>query len=108
MTEYLKEYIKEVESLSKNKVTKEDLDNLYKKITFFQHERLIHLIVSMSCIVFTLIFMILCFKNTLFLIPTLILLVMVIFYIFHYYFLENSVQKLYKLYDKIHSKVISK
>ena len=108
MKEYLKEYISETEKLSNGKVSKEDLDNLYKKITFFQHERLIHLIVSMFCVLFTILFMMLCLKNNLFLIPTIILLVMITFYIIHYYFLENSVQKLYKLYDKIYSKVISK
>jgi len=108
MTEYLKEYIKEVETLVKGKVTKDDVEDLYKKITFFQHERLIHLIVTMFFVLFTLVFLVLCFKNTLFLIPTIILLIMIVFYILHYYFLENSVQKLYKIYDKMNSKVISK
>lgn len=108
MTNYFKEYIKEVENLLDKKVTKDDLNNLYKKITFFQHERLIHLIVTMFCGVFALIFTLLCFQNRMFLIPTLIMLVMLIFYIIHYYFLENNVQYLYKLYDKMNSKVISK
>ena len=84
MREYLKEFLEETEKLSKGKVTKEDLDNLYKKITFFQHERFIHLIVSMFCTLFAILFMMLCFKNSLFLIPTLVLLIMVTFYILHY------------------------
>ena len=108
MKEYLSDYIKEVEDSLKGKVTKDDLKNLNKKIKFFQHERLIHLIVTMFCGVFDLIFIILFFQNKLFIIPTIIMLVMLIFYIIHYYFLENSVQYLYKLYDKMYSKVISK
>ena len=108
MRNYLNEYIKEIEDSLNKKVTKEDVDNLYKKISFFQHERLIHLIVTMSCGLFSLLFAILFFKNELFLYPTIIMLVMLVFYIIHYYFLENKVQYLYKLYDKMNSKVISK
>jgi hypothetical protein len=108
MKEYLNNYIKEVEDSLKGKVTKDDLKELNRKIKFFQHERLIHLIVTMSCGVFALLFAILCFHNKLFLYPTIIMIIMLIFYIFHYYFLENKVQYLYKLYDKMNSKVISK
>ncbi len=108
MTNYIKSYIEEVEKSLNGKVTKNDLEELCKKIEFFQHERLIHLIVTMSCGVFALIFTLLCFENRLFLFPTLIIFIMLIFYIIHYYFLENKVQYLYKIYDKMNSKVISK
>ena len=102
MTKYLKEYIKELE----NNPSKKVIDNMYNKITFFEHERLIHLIVTMFFVLFSLIFTFMCFytKVDYFIIITLILYVIDIFYIFHYYFLENSVQKLYKLYDKYMNK----
>ena len=53
------------------------------QIQFFQHERLIHLIVT-ALLALDILFLVL-------LIP----------YIFHYYRLENGVQKLYEYYDKL-------
>lgn len=73
------------------------------QISFFQHERLIHLIVtvtfallemiavSMSVISFTL-------GSGLLVLALLILLIP---YIRHYYILENEVQKMYGQYDKM-------
>ena len=103
MTKYIKEYIKEIES--KKQINKKDLEELKDKISFFQHERLVHLFIMLFCLLMLIIFIILCFKNKLFIIPTLILLVLNIFYIIHYYFLENSVQYLYKVYDKMNDKI---
>lgn len=41
-------YVKETDKLlESNKLTKEDLENHLRQISFFQHERLIHLIVSL-------------------------------------------------------------
>ena len=122
---YLDEIIKE-----KNIKNKEELlDEILTQIKFFQHERLIHLIVTMSCGVFALLFAILCFHNKLFLYPTIIMIIMLIFYIFglitnnigmfllffvgillffpyilHYYYLENGTQALYKKYFQIKEK----
>lgn len=103
MTKYIKEYIKEIES--KKEISKKDLEELKDKISFFQHERLVHLLIMLFCLLMLIIFIIVCFKNELFIIPTLILLVLNIFYIIHYYFLENSVQYLYKVYDKMNDKI---
>jgi hypothetical protein len=36
-----------------------------------------------------------------FLIPFFALIIFLIFYIFHYFFLENNVQYLYKIYDQV-------
>ena len=56
MTKYINEYIEELESkLLNKKDTKKDLDDLMVKIKFFQHERLIHLIVTMFFALFTII-----------------------------------------------------
>lgn len=103
MTKYIKEYIKEIES--KKEINKKDLEELKDKISFFQHERLVHLFIMLFCLLMLIIFIILCFKNKLFIISTLMLLVLNIFYIIHYYFLENSVQYLYKVYDKMNDKI---
>lgn len=89
------------------KLTQEQLDNeicsLWEWILFFQHERLIHLLV-------TLLFAILTFASlSLFLLTDFLpmtaafalFLILLVPYIFHYYRLENGVQKLYGLYDQV-------
>ncbi|MCX4355757.1 MAG: hypothetical protein OSJ43_05960 [Oscillospiraceae bacterium] len=76
---------------------------LLKRIEFYQHERLIHLIVTMSFAVFFLMSLMMCSANPqvgLMLLAVLFL-VMTIAYIKHYYFLENSVQRMYKFYYRI-------
>lgn len=76
---------------------------LLKRIEFYQHERLIHLIVTTSFAVFFLLSLAMCFANPQIGLALLavILLAMTIAYVKHYYFLENSVQKMYKFYYKI-------
>ncbi len=76
------------------------------KISYFQHERLIHLMVTLSFALFLLLSIgsIFLFSSE-FLISA-ILLTCIFFgltigYVFHYYFLENSVQKMYHMRDEI-------
>lgn len=73
------------------------------QIGFFQHERLIHLIVTVTFAILTLISivasLVIC-QPALFIL-TLLFLVLLIPYIMHYYTLENEVQKMYTQYDKI-------
>ena len=86
--------------------TNEVLSEFETKIADFQHERLIHLMVTLSFAAF-LLFEIF----SLFILPSSfiyagILLVLIFFgltigYIMHYYFLENSVQKMYHMRDEI-------
>ena len=58
MKKYLSEYIKYIDDIIKNgQVTKEILDTHLIKITFFQHERLIHLLVTLFYAIFTLAFL---------------------------------------------------
>lgn len=97
MKKQIKEYIKEVEN---KKVTKEDILN---HISFYQHERLVHLIVTIfvgTCAVLFFLASLLLEKLSLILI-FIILALLFIPYILHYYFLENNVQKLYILYKKL-------
>ena len=73
------------------------------QIQFFQHERLIHLIVTVTFAILT-VMSVLGFVATTqigLLVLTGMLLVLLIPYIRHYYILENGVQKLYQYYDSI-------
>ena len=88
--------------------TLEVLSEFETKIAYFQHERLIHLMVTLAFAAF-LLFEIF----SLFILPASflycgILLVLIFFgltigYIMHYYFLENSVQQMYHMRDEIRS-----
>ncbi len=77
------------------------------KIQFYQHERLIHLIVT---VLFALLEVI-CAAVMIVtgslgaLALTLMILVLLVPYVGHYYFLENSVQELYLIYDQLLGKI---
>lgn len=100
MKKYLYEYINYVIN-NENEI---DLEDMLIKINFFQHERLIHLIITLFYVIMFLIFLILVSLSYIFIIPAFILLIFVIFYIIHYFRLENGVQSLYFLYDEIKNK----
>lgn len=76
------------------------------QISFFQHERLIHLIVTMTVAVLTLISLMIALMADLFigLVLSSMFLVLLVPYIFHYYLLENEVQKMYGQYDELMKK----
>jgi hypothetical protein len=74
---------------------------MLKRISFYQHERLIHLIVTVLFAFLTILSLFAEFAFGGFLLLTAVFLVLLIPYIYHYYFLENSVQKLYKLYYRL-------
>lgn len=89
------------------KLSKEEVDALTKElltqIQFFQHERLIHLIVTHMFALATVIVLVAMtyFKTVSMLILFVLLLVLLFPYIVHYYHLENGTQKLYTYYDRI-------
>ena len=102
MREYLGDYIKDVDDKIKNKnVTEKDIENHLIKINFFQHERLIHLLVTLFYAVFLFLSVIISLKVWLFLIILYLALIVLIFYVRYYFFLENHVQYLYKEYDQM-------
>ncbi len=73
------------------------------QVSFFQHERLVHLIVTVT---FGILEMLALFLARLSPDPAVFLLVAVILvllipYIRHYYILENEVQKMYRQYDEL-------
>ncbi len=103
MKKYIEEYIKEVELkiAKKKRFSEKDKLEFKDKIIYFQHERLIHLLVTLFFVLFTCIFLALGMVSYLFLIPFGIGIIFLVFYIIHYFFLENSVQYMYRLYDKM-------
>lgn len=83
------------------------LEEHLTQIGFFQHERLIHLIVTVTFALMTLISMIasVAICMPLLLVLSLLFLVLLVPYIFHYYTLENEVQKMYAQYDEIRKRI---
>ena len=73
------------------------------QIGFFQHERLIHLIVTVTFAILTLMSFVasLVVGMPALLALTFLFVVLLIPYIMHYYTLENEVQKMYVQYDRI-------
>lgn len=105
MAKRIKAYLAYVEEL----LTKDDIDykpeieKHLRQISFFMHERLIHLIVTvlfailtvMCCVAFVV------SEKLQLLLLAAALMVLLIPYIKHYYLLENSVQKMYEQYDRM-------
>ena len=106
MKDYMKEYIEKIDKIIEEKKinNKEELlkEHLVK-IKFFQHERLIHFLVTMLfAIMFLMTFLYsLNNFNIGLIILNVLLLCLLVPYIFHYYYLENSVQYMYKQYDML-------
>lgn len=92
---------KDMGELEKKRCIKE----LLTQISFFQHERLIHLIVT-----FFVGFLFLFLMTVTYFLPTTVLyigdlltLLLLLAYIRHYFILENGVQRMYTYYDKVTS-----
>lgn len=108
MKKYLYDYIKNIDLILKEN-KKVDYKKLKEehliKIKFFQHERLIHLIVTLFYALFT--FIVFSFIKIFlpFIFIALILLIFLIFYVVLYFRLENGVQYLYKQYDLINERI---
>ncbi len=84
-----------------------DIENLKKElltqIQFMQHERLIHLIVTVlfAIVLFICIGIFAVSDKAIFALLTFLILLPLVPYIWHYYFMENSVQKMYVQYNKL-------
>lgn len=109
MEKRLKNYLKQMEELQIEGMRPEEghtkAEALLIQIGFFQHERLIHLIVTVTFALLTMLSVMLSFQlETVmgFLLP-LTFLILLIPYIRHYYILENGVQRLYAFYDRLSS-----
>lgn len=78
-----------------------------EQIRFLQHERFVHLIVMLFVIFSALFFfsLFLFLNNILFLALFVILLILTLFYVFHYFKLENTVIEWYFIYNDRHSQL---
>ncbi len=99
----LKLYLTEIDkTLKENKI--ENIEKIkshhLNQIAIFQHERLIHLIVTSFVGIITILFLLfgLILSNILLFILFTLSMILFIHYIFYYYYLENNVQKLYYQY----------
>lgn len=106
--QYRKFMDEELLRLSKEQnVTEEEISRIKKEhlvqISFFQHERLVHLIVTVTFALLEMLTILLTVvSGELF--PILLsgaLLILLIPYVRHYYILENEVQKMYGQYDAL-------
>lgn len=109
MRKYLTEYLANLEALlaSDEEIDYTELQQSHLiMIGFMQHERLIHFLVTiLFALGFFIALAILLLGNVITMIPLLILILsLLVPYIAHYYFLENSVQKMYRLHDEIQSR----
>lgn len=79
---------------------------LLRWIEWFQHERLIHLLVTLFFALFSIamLFAFIVFSEIMIGVLFIIFGITTGFYINHYYLLENKTQYLYKLYDEIERK----
>jgi cytochrome b subunit of formate dehydrogenase len=111
MKKKLQIYIEETNRLMESNSPDTDWDSVLEdhlnQIRFFQHERLAHLIVTVAFGLFLVIITGFLLSSDDFYTFTgiflvfLILTITILFYIFHYFFLENSVHKLYDQYGEI-------
>ncbi len=101
---YLKGIAEDAES---GKFSPEELETLRKQaliqIGFFQHERLVHLIVTMTFAIATIMTLMgICITGYIPLyVLMLLLMVLLVPYIRHYYILENGTQTLYRYFDSL-------
>ena len=115
MEKQVKEYEKFIEKASQGKLSSAEqakLADLHREtITNFQFERLIHLIITLFFVV--ILFVVLALTAWLLavdgfslmtlpmVIATVIIVILTSFYVRHYYFLENHIQKLYEYTKKL-------
>lgn len=110
MRKRILEYYARIQKLLKDDDPDTDWDAVLQEhlvqVQFFQHERLIHLIVTVLFAILLFLSMLMLYMD--FQLPTLLLglllLVLLVPYIRHYYLLENTVQKMYEQYDQLRKK----
>ena len=82
---------------------RDKLEEHLVQVGFFQHERLIHLIVTVTFALLEMLAIVLSvISDSLFtLLLPVVILILLVPYILHYYILENEVQKMYGQYDRM-------
>lgn len=106
----MKQYCREHEEKTLSSPPSEELlEDHLRKIRWIQHERLVHLIVTVMVVIGELFAADLVILHPeLGIYPAIFMLglaVLLIFYFYHYFFLENTVQRWYKIADDIRKKL---
>lgn len=109
MQEKLKDHIIKINNLLKeDKLKNKDsiIEEHLTQIQFYQHERFVHLLVTVFVGIVAILFFLfgLLLENIMLLILFVLSLILFIPYIFHYYALENGVQKMYDQYWQLKDK----
>lgn len=105
----MRNYLKIVDGKLQSELSEDEKkrlkEDLLIQIMFFQHERLIHALVTLTFAILTVatLFVVIIFENiSVFVFVFLfLLLTLLVPYIRHYFILERGVQKLYEYYDKL-------
>lgn len=73
------------------------------QLQFFMHKRLVHLLVTLTFALLTMgvFFLLYLHFEPILLLLLAVLLILLVPYVFHYFLLENGVQKMYRQYDEI-------
>ena len=110
MKKYIRAYMREIEEFIINELPGADVPRIDEvlrefeiKISYFQHERLIHLIVTVlfALLEVSSLYVFMIEPSPSVLIFCVMFLVLLVPYVMHYYFLENSVQEMYRQRDTI-------
>ena len=107
MKQYCREHEQSITAaLMEKHITPELINVQREKIAILQHERLVHLIVTVMVVLVELfaVDLVLLHPETVGIPGTLVMLglaVLLGFYFYHYFFLENTVQRWYKLLDEM-------
>lgn len=110
MNDQIKEHSKFIENEIINAKNFEDIDNIFRlhnsMVQHFQKERSVHLLITLFFALYSIIFITLYVitQMIIFFIPSGLCFILLFFYIFHYYSLENGIQKLYDIEKKIFDK----
>ncbi len=110
MKKWCKEHENEMLSALNDGNVTLDLLNLHeKKLSWLQHERLVHLIVTVMTVIIELFILDLTILHPeLGIYPALFMLgfaILLGFYFYHYFFLENTVQRWYRIAEEIDKKL---
>ncbi len=107
MTKQIREYLEHLRLFLDGEHTQEEyaqeLSRLRVRIEFFSHERIVHMFIMLAFAIFFLLtlFQALTAGSIGIYVLAVLFLVLLVPYIKHYYFLENSVQKMYLIYNDI-------
>lgn len=107
MAKRIKDYKKMIDELLKKELPAEEWERIRAEhliqVGFFQHERLIHLLVTLAFAIISMMTFFVCIMSFQLMLGLLLvaLLCLLVPYIRHYYLLENEVQAMYEQYDEM-------